>query len=91
MEIQDFSAQLQQDGFGEVVTVTREPNGFLDIHTHPFEAKALILRGELRLQAGDVDKVYRAGDVFHLPANEPHAEWYGAQGVDYVVGRRPLC
>ena len=89
MELQDFSVQLKQDGFGEAVTVIREPNGFLDTHTHPFEAKALVLRGELRLRAGESEQVYRAGDVFHLTANEPHAEWYGAQGVDYVVGRRP--
>ena len=88
MELQDFSNQLKQDGFYDVVTVTREPDGFLDTHTHPFEAKALVLRGELRLRVGDVEQVYKEGDVFHLTANEPHAEWYGAQGVDYAVGRR---
>ena len=88
MELQDFSDQLKQDGFNELVSVTREPNGFLDTHTHPFEAKALVVRGELRLRVGDAEQVYRVGDVFHLTANEPHLEWYGAHGVDYVVGRR---
>jgi hypothetical protein len=32
--------------------------------------------------------VYRAGDVFHLGANVAHAEWYGPQGVSYLVGRK---
>jgi hypothetical protein len=32
--------------------------------------------------------VYRAGDVFHLLAETPHTEWYGAEGVRYLVGRR---
>jgi hypothetical protein len=28
------------------------------------------------------------GDVFHLPANVRHAERYGPNGVQYLVGRK---
>jgi quercetin dioxygenase-like cupin family protein len=88
MQLEEFLANLSREGFEEVVTVTREPHGFLDTHTHAFEAKALILQGELRLQVGAHEHTYRVGEVFHLLAEQPHAEWYGPQGVSYQVGRR---
>ncbi len=68
--------------------MAREAGGFLEMHTHPFEAKALILSGDLRLRAGDEDQCYRTGQVFHLPAGTLHSEQYGPEGVTYLVGRR---
>jgi quercetin dioxygenase-like cupin family protein len=83
-----FTQLLRNEGFQELVTVERPANGMLDIHTHPFEAKALILSGEIRLQCGETSRTYAEGDLFHLQANEPHAEFYGPQGVTYLVGRK---
>lgn len=88
MERDTFMEILAREGFKDVVTVTREPCGFLEMHMHPFEAKALILSGELQLQVGDDDQCYRIGQVFHLPAGTQHAEQYGPEGVAYLVGRR---
>ena len=70
------------------MTVEQEADRFLDAHAHPFEAKALILAGELRLCIGDKERVYQAGQVFHLQANETHSERYGPEGVTYLVGRK---
>jgi len=88
MDRGEFEATLAKEGFAQIVAVERDPDGFLDLHTHPFEAKALILSGEIRIRTGGVEQAYRAGEVFHLPANEPHSEWYGPTGVVYLVGRR---
>lgn len=88
MEREDFTEILAREGFEEVMTVTREPHGFLDTHTHPFEAKALILSGELRIKVGNAEQTYRAGQVFHLMADEAHSERYGPEGVTYLVGRK---
>lgn len=82
-----FIADLKADGFNEAVTVTREP-GILEEHTHEFEAKALVLDGELSICAAHGEKLYRVGDVFHLPAGTPHSERYGPSGVRYLVGRK---
>lgn len=87
---ESFTQTLLNEGYADPVQVEREPNGFWDTHTHPFEAKALILQGEIRIRAGNgAEHTYTAGEIFHLAHEEPHAEWYGPQGVVYVVGRKP--
>jgi quercetin dioxygenase-like cupin family protein len=88
MDKDDFLAVLAEEGFSELVTVEREANVMLDAHTHPFEAKALILDGEISIVAGGTESVYRPGAIFHLKAGEPHTERYGPSGVRYLVGRR---
>ena len=88
MEREVFMKILATEGFEEAVTVAREPGGFLDLHAHPFEAKALVVKGELLLKVEGADQSYQAGQVFHLPAGTPHSEQYGPQGVEYLVGRR---
>ncbi|KXU94433.1 cupin [Caballeronia megalochromosomata] len=88
MHRDEFLALLSSEGFDEVVSVTREPNGSLDVHAHPFEAKALILEGDLTIRIGGNENTYRPGDVFHLATNIEHAEQYGPDGVSYLVGRK---
>lgn len=88
MEHEEFLGQLRAAGFEQVTTVTREPHGALEVHTHPFEARALILEGEIRISCAGRETVYRPGDVFHLAQAEPHSERYGPQGVRYLVGRK---
>lgn len=83
-----FIAALAREGFSELVTVERAPNDGMEMHTHPFEAKALILDGEISIVAGGTESVYRTGSIFHLQAGEPHTERYGPNGVRYLVGRR---
>ncbi len=88
MDQAQFRAALEEDGFGEIVTVTRETAGSLDRHRHPFDARALILEGDITLEINDTRRCYGAGDVFLLPANTEHREFYGPQGVKYLVGRK---
>ncbi|MCP2089446.1 UNVERIFIED_ORG: quercetin dioxygenase-like cupin family protein [Paraburkholderia sediminicola] len=88
MDRKAFTESLAKEGFPEAVVVTREANITMAVHEHPFEAKALILEGELHIRVGDTEQVYKVGDVFQLPANKPHAERYGPNGVKYLVGRK---
>jgi quercetin dioxygenase-like cupin family protein len=85
MDRDAFVSALRAEGFTEFVVVTRDAG---ELDTHPFEAKALILAGEIHIRAGGAERVYRPGDTFHLAANAPHTERYGAQGVQYLVARR---
>jgi len=88
MDQDSFTQELQREGYATITTVTREPDGFLDSHTHPFEAKALILDGEITLVCEGQARLYRPGEVFHLAQAAPHSERYGPAGVTYLVGRR---
>lgn len=88
MTPEQFAAELAREGFEPAITVTREAGGMLADHTHPFEAKALILSGDIRIATATSERVYEAGDIFHLAAQEPHSEFYGLFGVQYLVGRK---
>ncbi len=88
MNKQEFSAQLAREGFETLVEVQRESNGMIDTHSHPFQSKALILAGELRLIVAGKENIYRVGDVFELSNGIEHEEYYGPQGVTYLVGRK---
>ena len=87
MTQEEFLAMAAQDGASELVLVTREARAALDLHAHPFEATALVLRGALTIGVDGAERVYRAGQVFHLPAGCAHSEWYGERGVTYLVAR----
>jgi quercetin dioxygenase-like cupin family protein len=89
-----FRTSLATDRFDEAVEVHRPANEGLGIHTHEFEAKALIIQGELDIGIkdgnNDAIKTYKVGDIFHLAANTPHTEKYGPVGVTYLVGRKHI-
>jgi quercetin dioxygenase-like cupin family protein len=87
MTEQEFRQLLAAEGIETVVMVEREP-GSLEMHTHPFEARALILEGEITIVCGKGEQRFGPGDTFHLAANEPHTETYGARGVKYLAGRK---
>ncbi len=88
MTEEQFRKMMAEHGVETLVEVMREPNGSLDTHTHPFEANALILEGEITLVAEGKTTHFKAGDTFRLAANVPHTEHYGPQGVRYLAGRK---
>lgn len=88
MNIQQFKELLDLEGFNEVTAVNRNPGESMDDHRHPFEAKALITQGEITIKIDGAERVYRAGEIFHLFKNEKHSESYGPEGVSYLVGRK---
>jgi len=90
MQRDAFLNALTREGFPEPALVTREP-GTMASHAHPFEAKALIVAGEIHIRVGDgPEERYRIGDVFHLGVNVAHTERYGPEGVQYLAGRKDV-
>jgi quercetin dioxygenase-like cupin family protein len=88
MTAEEFSVELRKQGLQQFALVDRRPNEALDLHTHPFESQALVLEGEISISTQGRERLYRAGEVFHLDYAQEHSERYGPQGVRYLVARR---
>ena len=84
-----FRAEMLAAGYDEVLERPWAPGTVLDTHTHPFEANAIVVQGEMWLTVeGSPERCLLPGDRFHLQPNVSHAERYGAQGATYWVARR---
>lgn len=88
MNVDTFKNNISNEGFEEAVKVERQANGHMDVHSHPFEAKALILEGQIEIGLNGESQIYGPGDVFHLTLSEPHWERYGPSGVVYLSARK---
>lgn len=83
-----FEQAARAEGFSEVVERIWAPGQIVDSHSHPFEAHALVMKGEMWLTVNGVTRHLVQGDRFMLGANEQHEERYGPQGAVYWVARR---
>lgn len=84
----DYAAAARARGYGQVLEREWPPGTVLDTHTHPFDAAALVVRGEMWLTVAGETRHLRPGQTFELDREVPHAERYGAEGAAYWVGRR---
>ncbi len=84
----EFVAALERDGYAEISTRTQSPLHHNAAHSHPFDARGLILSGEMTLQFEGKTQTCRVGDTFSMQAGCEHVESFGPEGATYVVGRR---
>jgi quercetin dioxygenase-like cupin family protein len=83
-----FEAALKADGFAEVFTRRMEAGQVVHEHTHPFDARVLILEGEYLLEQGGTTRRFLPGEQFEVPAGVDHTESFGPHGASFIVGRR---
>jgi quercetin dioxygenase-like cupin family protein len=88
MDRATFEAGLQADGYAGPLDRRMEAGQVAPEHTHPFDARLLILEGEFLLTCQGETRRYGPGEVFELAAETPHAEAFGPEGATYLVGRR---
>ena len=85
-----FRAEALAGGCDEALVREWRPDTVLDTHTHPFDAEAIVVQGDMCLIEGDRTRHLQRGGTFRLAAGTPHAERYGPDGATYWVGRRPV-
>jgi quercetin dioxygenase-like cupin family protein len=83
----EFEAAAKAQGADEVLEREYAPNALLETHTHPFAARALVVRGEFWLTCGSEVRHLRPGDRFEVAFGTPHAERYGPEGATFWVAR----
>jgi quercetin dioxygenase-like cupin family protein len=88
MDVSQFEAQLAEQGYQTLTTVSQPAHYHMGDHAHAFDACALITRGDFTLTVQGVATRYAVGDIFRLPAGTVHSERAGAEGVEYRAGRR---
>jgi quercetin dioxygenase-like cupin family protein len=87
----DFDAyadSMKQQGFDQVVERVWKPLAIVEEHTHHFDARAVVVQGEMWLTVNGRTEHLLPGGTFEIPANVPHSERYGAAGATYWVARR---
>lgn len=85
---EEFRAQALERGAEEVLERVWKPGTVLDTHTHPFDADALVVQGEMWLGEAGQERRLVPGDTFRLAAGTPHTERYGSEGATYWVARK---
>jgi quercetin dioxygenase-like cupin family protein len=87
MDRLEFEAELRREGYS-VVNASLTPNLRVANHCHDFDAKLLVLGGEITITRDNNPETFRAGQCCEVPANCMHAEHVGPEGVAFVSGRR---
>jgi quercetin dioxygenase-like cupin family protein len=84
----DFDQELQAQGYKEVVDRRMQAGEFNSEHAHEFDARLLVLEGEMTIACEGEERTYRVGDVYEMTAGCRHTEHCGPEGVRYLAGRR---
>ena len=84
----DFETHALARGFDEVLVREWAPGQVAGTHSHPFDVRALVVRGELVLTCNGQEKTVSAGQPFELARGTPHSEHYGPEGATFWVARR---
>jgi len=88
MDRETFEAALARDGF-QAVTVTMKPDAVNPPHVHDFEARLLVVDGEMTVaRDGEAAVTYQTGDTFEMRLGCRHSETAGSNGATYIAGRR---
>jgi quercetin dioxygenase-like cupin family protein len=81
-----FESDLRREGF-EVVHGGQQPNFAEDLHAHDFDARIMVLSGEITMTRDDKADTFRAGDHCEIPAGCQHTTSVGPEGVALMVGK----
>jgi quercetin dioxygenase-like cupin family protein len=83
----EFEADLQREGY-QVFYGGLQAGTVNADHSHDWDARVMVIGGEITLTRGGKAETFRAGDSCAVAVGEVHAEHVGPHGVAYIAGRR---
>ena len=87
MDKSEFESALRSEGY-RVVNTSVKPNLVVPNHCHDFDAKVLVLGGDITITRDNAPVTFRTGECFEVPTGCMHAEHVGPEGVALMSGRR---
>ena len=87
METHVFESELKRDGY-DVMTNTTAGAKVNPEHSHPFDVKAMVLKGALTLHRDGQSQTFKSGETFAMPRGCLHYESYGPEGAVVLLGRK---
>ena len=87
LDTRSFEAELKRDGY-DVVTNTTPGAKTNPEHSHPFDVRAMVVKGALTLHRDGNARTYKPGETFSMPRGCMHYESYGDEGAVVMFGRK---
>ena len=87
MNQQTFEAELKRDGY-DIITNTNPGAKVNPEHSHPFDVRAMVLKGDFSLTRDGKTQAYKPGEIFAMPRGCLHYESYGPDGAVILLGRK---
>jgi quercetin dioxygenase-like cupin family protein len=87
MNIDEFKTDLIREGYQPKFS-SLPPGQVAADHIHDFDARVMVLGGEITITRDGKPETFRVGDSCMVPAGYVHAENVGPEGVAYLAGRR---
>ena len=75
-------------GYDQALDRRCTPDAVVAMHSHDFDADAIVTQGEMWLTVDGQARRLLPGDGFTLARGTPHEERYGPEGATYWVARR---
>ena len=87
MDTHAFQAELKRDGY-DVMTNTTPGAKVNPEHSHPFDIRAMVLKGALTMNRDGQSQTFGPGEIFTMPRGCLHYESYGREGAVVLLGRK---
>ena len=75
-----FEAELQRDGY-QIVPNTMQSRAVNPEHAHDFDARLMVVAGEMTIVVGEQRNTYKVGETFSMTNGCRHAEHAGPEGA----------
>jgi quercetin dioxygenase-like cupin family protein len=87
MDRASFENELRSEGY-RIVAGGMKPDHLNPEHAHEFDARVMVLAGEITITRDGEATTFRPGDSCMVPAGCRHIEQVGPEGVAYLAGYR---